>query len=236
MIDNAIGGKHPILYLAFNKRIVDEANESGLFSSPTIIRTLNAQGHRIWQQTVSSRIVLNPRKIADLLRDLITKLPRAEQGPIWEDYHFILNSIARAKALGHVPEGKFPTAKRLITPKRFFNSLEEEPSEETREIIDDILSLSIKASFAGNIDYNDQIYMPALFGGTFPRFPLILIDEAQDLSPVNHAMLEKLAKARLIAVGDPWQSIYGFRGAVQGGMSELKSKFNMKEADLSVSF
>jgi superfamily I DNA/RNA helicase len=63
-----------------------------------------------------------------------------------------------------------------------------------------------------------------------------MVDEAQDLSPVNHAMLDKLVKGRLISVGDPWQSIYGFRGAEQGGMDRLKQRFDMGMSDLSISF
>jgi DNA helicase-2/ATP-dependent DNA helicase PcrA len=78
--------------------------------------------------------------------------------------------------------------------------------------------------------------MPTLFGGTFPRFPLVMVDEAQDLSPLNHAMLRKLVTARLIAVGDPYQSIYAFRGAMTSSMARLREEFNMHEMTLSVSF
>ena len=78
--------------------------------------------------------------------------------------------------------------------------------------------------------------MSTLFGGTFPRFPLVLCDEVQDLSEINHAMLEKLVTQRLIAVGDPYQSIYRFRGAKSSGMVTLRERFQMKEMGLSVSF
>jgi hypothetical protein len=49
-------------------------------------------------------------------------------------------------------------------------------------------------------------------------------------------MLEKLVVGRLIAVGDPWQSIYAFRGAMSSSMSTLRARFNMREMDLSISF
>jgi superfamily I DNA/RNA helicase len=49
-------------------------------------------------------------------------------------------------------------------------------------------------------------------------------------------MLKKLVKDRFMGVGDPWQSIYGFRGAMQGGMAHAKTTFACKELDLSVSF
>src|SRR5260370_33590817 len=78
--------------------------------------------------------------------------------------------------------------------------------------------------------------MAALFGGSFPRFPTVLVDEYQDLSTVNIALLEKLAKGRLGAVGDRWQSIYGFRGADTKAYETLKERFTMTERDLSISF
>ena len=48
------------------------------------------------------------------------------------------------------------------------------------------------------------------------RFPVFVVDEYQDLGKALHRMVLALcfdAKVRLIAVGDPDQSIYGFNGA-----------------------
>jgi hypothetical protein len=73
--------------------------------------------------------------------------------------------------------------------------------------------------------------MPALFGGTYPKFPLVLIDEYQDLSPIDHAMVAKLCKSsRQIGVGDDAQSIYAFRGAKAGSMASAVVEYNMAPA------
>lgn len=226
--------KPPVLCLAFNKRIAVEMEKR--FLSTTTVRTLNGLGHRIWSATCAGRVSLNPKKSQDILREKIKGLDRPSQREAYDSFWDIISAVGMAKSLGYVPEGIFPNAKRLCTPIEFFASLDQEPSELEMELIDEVLAASIKAAYAGAIDYNDQVYMPALFGGTYPRFPLVLIDEAQDLSPVNHQMLSHLSKSRIIAVGDPFQSIYGFRGAVQNGMSKLKVGFEMTEADLSVSF
>jgi superfamily I DNA/RNA helicase len=53
---------------------------------------------------------------------------------------------------------------------------------------------------------------------------------------LNHATLKKLVKKRLIAVGDPCQAIYGFRGAHEESMALLEQSFNMTKLMLSVSF
>ncbi len=224
----------PILCIAFNRRIADEMAKR--FLSTTAVRTFNGLGHRIWAAACNQRLALDPKKCQDLLRNEIKKLNKRQQGEAYEEFWEILSTIGLAKSLGYVPNGSFPDAKRLTSEAELASATDENLSTLAWELVDSTLLASIKAAYAGSIDYNDQVYMPALFGGTYPRFPLVLVDEAQDLSPVNHEMLGHLRKSRIIAVGDPWQSIYGFRGAVQSGMARLKERFAMIEADLSVSF
>jgi hypothetical protein len=198
---------------------------------------MNSLGHRIWAASLGSKkLTLDARKSATILRSMIDETPKRDQGPLWDSFWEVVHGVGLAKALGYIPEGKYPDKKRLITTAAFHSALEETPDDLTADLIEAVLTRSITQAYAGNIDYNDQVYMPGLFGGTFPRFPLILVDEAQDLNPVNHALLGKLIKHRAIFVGDPWQSIYGFRGAMQSGMAKLSEKFSTQPADLSVSF
>lgn len=229
----------PILCLAFNKRIADEM--ATRFVSTTMVKTLNGLGHGIWASACGGRLSIPMKdkrcvKMTDILSTHIKALPRSEQSEAWEIYWDVLSAVGLAKNLGYIPDGKFTNVKRLIDAEAFFAQLDERPSALFQELTNETLTASIRAAYAGSIDFNDQVYMSALFGGTYPKFPLVLVDEAQDLSPVNHRMLEHLSKSRIIAVGDPYQSIYGFRGAVRGGMSKLKERFEMTEADLSVSF
>jgi superfamily I DNA/RNA helicase len=233
LIQSVIGPK-PILYLCFNKRVAKEAEKK--FPSTTLVRTFNSLGHRIWAQACAGKLTVNGKKTQENLAEFIKEAPRTAQPALWNCFWDVVNAVARAKALGYVPEGKFPQARRLITQEDFHASLEEEPDDLVKDLIDEALFTSIQQAYKGYIDFNDQIYMPALFGGTYPRFADIKVDETQDLNPTNHAMLHKLFVDRIMAVGDPWQSIYGFRGAMQGGMAALKEKFNMVECDLSISF
>ncbi|MCB1215588.1 MAG: UvrD-helicase domain-containing protein, partial [Deltaproteobacteria bacterium] len=57
------------------------------------------------------------------------------------------------------------------------------------------------------------------------RYPWISVDEFQDLDPAQHALLKLLVPkaGNLFAIGDPQQSIYGFRG------SSLEAFFNFNE-------
>lgn len=233
MIANALPTE-PALCLAFNKKI---ANEMTLrLPGHVQCKTLNALGHGIWAQACKPRkLTLNARKSYEILKGLIDALKRGEKSDAYETFSETLKLISQAKLAGYIPDN-CPSGKRLVECADFWSSLDEDAEELSRDLVDRALNESIAQGYRGIIDFDDQVYLPTLFGGTFPRFPLVLVDEAQDLSALNHAMLDKLVVSRLIAVGDPWQSIYAFRGALTTSMSSLRERFNMKEMNLSVSF
>jgi superfamily I DNA/RNA helicase len=228
----SVSKQQPVLYLAFNTKVAKEAEEK--FASTTTIRTLNSLGHRVWASGRS--INLNAKKTPDLLREMIKEMPKAAASEVWDCFWEVVNGVGMAKALGYIPEGKYRNVKPLSTKEQLHAALEEKPDELTSDLIDAVLALSIQTAFDGYIDFNDQLYMPTLFGGTFPRYPLVMGDEAQDFSPLNHSMLDKLARGRLIAVGDPWQSIYAFRGAKTKSMQELTDRFKAETFTLSLCF
>lgn len=224
----------PMLSIAFNKRIAEEMAKR--LPGHVQCSTINSIGHRVWMKACSKRLVLDTKKSYNVLSTLVKSMPKRAQQDAYEDFAETLRLIAHAKLNGYIPEGVLPHVRRLIPSEDFWASLEEEATELQVSLVDQVLEESIKMAYNGQIDFDDQIYMPTLFGGTFPKFPLVMVDEAQDLSPLNHAMLAKLVTERLIAVGDPWQSIYGFRGAVHAGMSRLQHQYNMREMPLSISF
>tara|TARA_X000001382_G_scaffold25412_2_gene15977 strand:+ start:827 stop:2761 length:1935 start_codon:yes stop_codon:yes gene_type:complete len=60
----------------------------------------------------------------------------------------------------------------------------------------------------------------------------------QDFSAIQHLLLDKILKkgSRIIAAGDPQQSIFSFAGAMSNSIDILKDKFGMKELPLSVTY
>jgi len=225
----------PILYLVFAVKNKTEAEEKML--STTTVRNFNGLGHRIWAQAVSHNLSLNKKKIQDLTVELIKSAPKNVAGPMWDSLWSVVAGVNMAKALGYVPEGKYPDAKRLCSQTELHMALEEQPDDLISDMIDEVLTKSIALAYKGVIDFNDQLYMPALFGGKFPTFPLVMVDEDQDLNPVQWMMVDKLCRqSRLVGVGDPWQNIYGFRGAKADGMKVAVSKYKMEQRSLSVSF
>ena len=229
---------HPALYLVFNRRNADEAiaaQKAGEFRSTTVIKTFNGLGHGIWAKVVGS-ITLDKQKTRTIWREMTDEMSRGDAAFAWTNYGVVLDGIEKAKAHGYVPTTCKLPHQSLITAAELSHAMDERPTEDAMELIDALLTRSIKKAYDGIIDFNDQIYMPALFGGAFPKFPRVMVDEYQDQSPVNHALLARCVKGRLIGVGDPYQNIYGFRGAKAGGMSAAVDAYSMTELPLSVSF
>lgn len=222
------------LCLAFNKRIATEMQER--LPPNCVAMTLNSLGHKVWGQTVSKGLRVNKDKMYGILSDLVKDLKGNDKEEAFATFSDTLQAIEWGKISGYVPTGRFPVAKRLMDDEVFFAELETEPTDLQQYLIKTATYESIKQGYEGIIDFNDQILLPTVFPCSFPQYPLVLVDEAQDLSPLNHATLKKLVKKRLIAVGDRCQSIYGFRGADEASMDTLQKTFNMVELTLSISF
>ncbi len=59
------------------------------------------------------------------------------------------------------------------------------------------------------------------------RYRHVLVDEAQDLNPLQHRLVDLLRTGRddLFLVGDPAQAIYGFNGADPGLLVDVETRF-----------
>ncbi len=81
----------------------------------------------------------------------------------------------------------------------------------------------------GIIDFTDQIYLPFIMNLTAQKkYGFVFVDECQDLSKAQVKVVEKYLRedGRLLAVGDPYQAIYGFAGADCNSFLRVTDSFN----------
>ncbi len=90
----------------------------------------------------------------------------------------------------------------------------------------------------GATDYSDLIRRAVIEAGVHrdelrARFAHVFVDEYQDTDPGQVALLQALAGdgGNLVAVGDPHQSIYGFRGADVRGILDFPDSFRTRAGD-----
>ncbi|TXK19621.1 ATP-dependent DNA helicase [Homoserinibacter sp. GY 40078] len=90
----------------------------------------------------------------------------------------------------------------------------------------------------GAVDYADQVVLaleavrarPAAGEELRARIRVVLLDEYQDTSVVQTQLLAELfAGSAVTAVGDPNQSIYGWRGASAANLREFRERFRRRD-------
>ena len=229
----------PTLCCAFNKRIATEMEAR--MPSHIQCSTMNSIGHRAWGQKVGKKLFLDPDKSYRILTETSEKLTLSERrNLIGDSFGDILRALRLCKSAGYVPNSMSAFGESLCSQESlvesFARQLDLDSSGDLFGFLDKCLEVSISEAFSGKIDFDDQVYMSTLFEGSFVKFPIIMIDESQDLSPLNHKTIERMFSERVIAVGDPNQAIYAFRGASHSSMAELKDHFQMRELTLSCSF
>ena len=91
---------------------------------------------------------------------------------------------------------------------------------------------------AKSVDFDDMLYLSVKDGISLPKFDFVFVDEAQDTNAIQRAILRKILRpgGRLIAVGDPAQAIYGFRGADNHSLGLIGKEFNCTRLPLSITY
>lgn len=224
-----------ILCLAFNKKIATEMTER--LPPNCTASTLHSLGYAAWRKFVPGRPRVNDRKCYFLLREEIDRLDDEDKKFAYDEMSEILDIVRTAKGSGYLPNSYKGHWKSHFFDEEFEAALPKEHDPLIISLAQSVLISSFKAALAGEVDFDDMIYCPALCSATWPSFPLVLVDEAQDLSPLNQYIIKKLTRrSRLIAVGDPCQAIYGFRGADSASISNLVKTFDMEKLYLTISF
>ncbi len=193
------------LSLAFNKKIADEMQKR--MPQNVQSQTLNSLGHRVWSQALGGKsLLVSSSKLHHLLIEEIKLAPSEERTHLYDTLGDIGRYVSGSKNHGHVPaslvNGLGARLSRLMSDNEFFEMLPEEPTPSQIDVMLKVLRRSWEMALEGNIDYADQLLMPTVLRCSFPIFSNVLVDEAQDLSELNHVMLSKVAKRRCIAVGD----------------------------------
>lgn len=217
--------KAPALALAFNVSIKKELEKR--FEPNFQVKTLNGLGYGAMMRALPGVTFQPPdgRKIGKLVTH-VAKENRIEL--ISETWDTTKSLVIRAMNAGVVPhdEGQplMPDNGRTWQGLMEDEHIVPDDFSFFQNLAYQVLEKSNEMTGQGIISFDDQVYYSVCIAGKFPQFPVMVVDEAQDLSPLNHAMLElaKRPDGRLIVVGDPRQAIYSFRGADSQSMRKLR--------------
>lgn len=209
------------IFLAFNKSIASELAQRlpSVFNASTF--------HSYGLRMLKRGIAIDDKKYARHARNLWPNMP-------WEDAAEIYNIISTIMEEGQPPAAEtfYARAERIIEIKQ------EASADEVTITPTQVMEVFMRGwdERDSAITFTEMVYIPTFAPQSLPRKASVaFVDEVQDLSPLQHLFLEKYA-ARIIAVGDRAQAIYGFRGADYKSMDKLAERFAMTELPLSVSY
>lgn len=231
-----------VLLLAFNKTIADElaarVQAAGVKASVEV-KTFNGLGHSILYKRLG-RLTLDNRKMRGVIKGLMDTFDYQEFGQV------VFELVGYARRFGLVPEGIRSAPLMPDTAESWHWLINHFGVEVEKDQVQDVIDMARRAIRAGVemaaeqrvIDFDDQVYLPAIKKMARDTWDVILVDEAQDVSPVRTRLIEMCLRpgGRMFAVGDSFQAIYGFTGSDSEAMNTLRTKFDAVSLPLSISY
>lgn len=214
--------KEPALALAFNKKIAEELAKRLPINFNS--KTLNSIGHLAWIKILNgASIKLDSQKLGKLVTSIAQENNVRLSSWQWDA---VRGAVSGAMQAGISPNDMGDP----LTPDTYDNWIDviDCPESSDLPLIHDLAHQTLEASIAlarqGHVSFDDQVYCPTILGGKWVRYPRVFVDEAQDLSPLNHKMLALSTRddGLICAVGDPKQAIYQFRGADAASMRNMR--------------
>lgn len=217
--------KGEAIFLAFNKAIADELKAAGVngrtFHSLCMFPVLKSRGVR------------DPE--ANKLRKLCDQHMTGEDARLYATFAQKLVGLAKQVGIGCLVKD---------TEYAWLEICEHHNIEPDNDEADFGTALSFArqlldwSNASKMVDFDDMLYLAVKDGVTLPKFDFVFVDEAQDTNAIQRAILRKVMRpgARIVAVGDPAQAIYGFRGADSGSMDLMAQEFNMFRLPLTISY
>lgn len=212
------------LMVAFNKSIADELKLRA--PSYVDVMTLHSLGFRAIKQSFGAEVVLDNNKANMLISTLI-----GDDRDMWEVNQSIAKCVSLCKGFLVDTSSKVGD---LID--KFGIEIFDYSREKFTELV--LKTLALCKAKKNVIDFDDMIWFPFVYRLNVGKFDVVFVDEAQDLNQAQIAMVLSANKmdGRIIAVGDPAQSIYQFRGADSEAIPNFIEKLKAKTLPLSVTY
>lgn len=211
------------LMVAFNKSIAEELKQRA--PSYVDVMTLHSLGFRAIKQSFGNAILEN-----DKSRVLVAGLI-GDDYDLWELNQSICKCVSLCKGF------LFDTPKHIDELMDRFG-IETFDLERSKFIEYVIKTLGLCKAQKEIIDFDDMIWFPFVYNLNVGKWDVVFVDEAQDLNAAQIVMVLSAVKpgGRIIAVGDPAQSIYQFRGADSEAIPNFINKLKAKTLPLSVTY
>ena len=211
------------IFLAFNNSVVEELK----FRTPSdvVVTTLHSLGWRSIIRVYNGAI-LDKNKAYKYCEKILRFVVKKEDKPIkfkmyTDVIHLMRNTLIFEKK---------KLNKELKRHDIFFNDLDFENL---------FLVWNSFKEDNNTFDFTDMLYKACTDSRIrIMRYDFVFVDEVQDLNRAQQKLVERLIhkRTKLITVGDPRQSIYGFAGSDSRSFKYYKKRKNTIELPLSITY
>lgn len=226
-------GTDTVTYLAFGKRNAKEGEKR----MPQHVDSCTA--HAFCNRYLSKRLGRTPLdkdktwKILDLIypdhRDQARKKMRSE----------VRQLVALAKNYALSPDDGV-ALKAIVTGEAALFDVTDGEIQNLVALAQETLQLSLPGAklmedemeLPPMMDFDDMVWWPVMLKAPPPKIDVVLADESQDFNLCQLWLLRALAErgSRIVAVGDPWQAMYAFRGADAAAYEKISQMLSEQKA------
>jgi superfamily I DNA/RNA helicase len=238
-----MGGRGRALYLAFNKSVASEVKARGLRGVDSL--TLHSLGYRQILADARTRGMEPPEVRGDKVVSMLLEDPSTLAGitPRSSTPRKTAAGLARIVSLLKASGAREVDGDAALAAVRASDIMLESSgvpgtdagadaagarsaAEQAADIVCSTMAWCLDTA-EESIDFDDQIWLPGAWDlpPLSGRWDLAVVDELQDLTPAQSMLASRSAGlASTLAIGDPRQGIYSFRGAHGGAFDEFASE------------
>lgn len=154
--------------------------------------------------------VLKPRNLEEVYRKLVET---SKDKYVYKLIHFLMNFIEQYKTTGYTANGFSVLRSKVDNPRTL---LFLDIAEQVFDFYQQALKNKNQIDFADMINDANQYLQEIERQGLELPYKYIIIDEFQDIARQRFNLTKRLSeitRAKVVAVGDDWQSIYAFAGS-----------------------
>jgi len=219
------------IFVAFNKSIAEELGRK-LQGTSVQAKTMHSIGLACLYRVLSGKPQIEDRKYNKLCTQYI-------------DQHYPSVSPEERSPIATALRKLANMARLTLTDPANPEALKDMAIHYNIEVIEKSLFGHVAAVLeAGNelaqkgclIDFTDMVYLPYVWKLHPPRSEWVFVDECQDLNRAQLELVMKMRGGRMLFVGDPQQSIYGFAGADNRSFYNIKERTGAIELPLSICY
>jgi len=224
-----------VIIVAFNKHIEQEMNARGLPSNAKS-KTLHSVGLSAFRR-FQNRCKVSADKTRYILADCMggyNLMDDAQKKFYYKLATPIKRLVSLLKNFGYGCLLPYPEKNEVLELAAKYSV---ELPDEMDTFLKMLAEVFTKSKAQTNvIDFDDMLYLPIALDLPFTQYDMVLVDESQDLNPIQIEIVARLLakQGRACFVGDPHQAIYGFRGADPEAIHSIYEKFDAAKLPLSI--